>query len=83
MTAQYYTAGQTSHPGAADHGWAIIYDATPGGKDNGDGTRSFSMIFPVLLVSDYTAEPEEFAKIVAETLNAARASEDETRKVSP
>ena len=75
MTDKHFTAEKTSHPLAAEHRWAIVYDKTPGGRDNGDGTRSFSMRFPVLLLTDYVDNPEEVAKDVAKALNEALAKE--------
>lgn len=71
---KHFTAERTSHPQAADHGWAVTYNATPGGRDNGDGSRSYSMIFPVLVLTDYVAEPEAVAKSVAKALNDAKAN---------
>jgi len=75
MTKEYYTAERTAHPSVADHGWAIVYDPTPGGKINADGTRSFSLRFPCLLLTDYIDDPESVAKSVADALNAARKNE--------
>jgi hypothetical protein len=68
---QHWTAEQTAHPDAKNDRWAIIYDATPGGRDNGDGTRSFSMRFPALLLSDCVSDPEASARSIADELNAA------------
>jgi hypothetical protein len=45
-TAHHWTAEQTAHPDAKADRWAIIYDPTPGGRDNGDGTRSYGLRFP-------------------------------------
>jgi hypothetical protein len=73
---QHFTAETTAHPKAADHRWAIVYDATPGGRDNGDGTRSYSLRFPILLLTDYVHDPEIVAKSVAKALNEARMRED-------
>ncbi|MDO5658325.1 MAG: hypothetical protein Q4G36_08385 [Paracoccus sp. (in: a-proteobacteria)] len=70
---KHWTAERTAHPSAADHKWAIIYDPTPGGRDNGDGTRSYSMRFPALLVSDLVDEPKKAALEIADMLNRAEA----------
>ena len=74
---KHFTAEKTCHPQAADHGWAVVYDATPGGRDNGDGTRSFALRFPILLLADYVDDPEEVAMSVAKALNEAKAREDQ------
>ena len=66
---QNWSAETTAHPQGADHKWALIYDATPGGRDNGDGTRSYSMRFPVLLLSDYVDNPAKVAQDLADILN--------------
>lgn len=76
MGEQHFRAERTAHPQAAEHRWAIIYNPTPGGRDNGDGTRSYAWECPVLLLSDYVGEPEQFALSVADALNAAGARED-------
>lgn len=73
---EYFTAETTAHPSAADHRWAVVYDATPGGRDNGDGSRSYALRFPVLLLTDYVDEPEAVAKSVAKALNEAKAREE-------
>ena len=72
----YFVAERTAHPKRAEHGWCIVHDPTPGGRQNPDGTRSFSLRFPVLLLTDYVENPEEVAKSVADALNEARALED-------
>ena len=73
---QHFTVETTAHPQAADHCLAIVYDATPGGRDNGDGTRSYSLRFPILLLTDYVHDQESVAKSVAKALNEARMRED-------
>lgn len=75
--AQFWTAEQTSHPDAKADRWALVYDPTPGGKDNGDGTRTYSMRFPALLLADLVAEPEKTAREIAEMLNEAEAARRE------
>lgn len=76
-TRNHWTAEQTSHPAAKADRWALIYDPTPGGRDNGDGTKSFSLRFPALLISDLVAEPEKAAREIADMLNRA---EEQTRQ---
>ncbi|MAB70291.1 MAG: hypothetical protein CMH91_15330 [Oceanicaulis sp.] len=65
----HWTAEQTADPDAENDRWAIYYDPTPGGRDNGDGTRSFSLRFPALLISRLVADPETAAREIAEKLN--------------
>lgn len=72
---EYFVAEKTAHRKAAEHRWAIIYDGPPGGRVNRDGTRSLSMRFPVLLLTDLVADPESVAKSVATALNEAKARE--------
>lgn len=72
--AEHWTAEQTAHPHAKNDRWAIIYDPTPGGRDNGDGTRSYSLRFPALLISDLVSEPEKAAQEMAELLNLGEAA---------
>ena len=72
----YFTAERTAHPNAAEHRWAIVYDPTPGGRKNADGTRSFAMRFPAFLLTDYVSDPEAVAKSAVDALNRARALED-------
>lgn len=69
-TPQHWTAEQTAHPDAKNDRWAIVYDPTPGGRDNGDGKKSFSMRFPALLISDCVSDPEASALVIASELNA-------------
>jgi hypothetical protein len=66
---QHWKASRTVAPQAAEHGWAITYDATPGGRDNGDGTRSYSLIFPALLLYEHIEDPEGTAHRIADALN--------------
>lgn len=80
MTVEQFSAERTAHPKAAEHRWAVIYDPTPGGKLNEDGSRSFALRFPVLLLTDYVAEPEKVAKSVASALNEARLREDASKE---
>lgn len=75
MSAQHWTAEQTAHPDAKADRWAIVYNPTPVGRDNGDGTRSYSMRFPALLISDLVSDPEAAARDIAGELNAAPRTE--------
>ena len=70
-TKTKWTAEQTAHPDAKADRWAIVYDPTPGGKDNGDGTRSYSFRFPALFISDLVDDPEQAAQEIAALLNKA------------
>jgi hypothetical protein len=79
MKPQYFNAEKTAHPNAAEHHWAIVYDPTPGGKPIDGGGRSYSLRFPVLLLTDYVAEPEAVAASVAKALNEAKWREDEAK----
>ena len=49
--------------------WVLRYDPTPGGKKNPDGSKSFSMNFPALQLTDWVGEPEKIAPKLAVTLN--------------
>lgn len=72
MTAAHWKAERTAHPGAkGGEGWELVYDPTPGGRKNEDGTTSFSLRFPALLLSEYVAEPEKVAHAIADMLNRA------------
>jgi hypothetical protein len=51
-------------------GWVLIYDRTPNGVKNEDGTTSFSLRFPALVLTDWISEPEIAAKELATQLNA-------------
>lgn len=75
---QHWTAEQTAHPDAKADRWALIYNPTPGGKDNGDGTRSYSLRFPALLISDLCADPQKVAEEITEMLNEAEAARKAT-----
>lgn len=66
-----WTAEQTAHPEAEGDRWALIHDPTPGGIDNGDGTRTFKLRFPALLLPAYIDEPEDTAKMFAKMMNEA------------
>lgn len=67
----HWTAEQTAHQQATADRWAIIHDPTPGGKKNADGSTTFSLRFPALLICDLVSEPEAVAKELADYLEAA------------
>ncbi len=48
--------------------YAVHYEAAP--RRNADGTTTYSMIAPTLIVSAYMSEPKKIAIRVAELLNA-------------
>lgn len=70
----HWKAEQTSHPDAKADRWALVYDPTPGGKRNDDGTTTYSLRFPALLISDLVSEPDKVAHEIAEMLNEAEAA---------
>lgn len=51
-------------------GWIIRYHPTPEGKKNEDGSTTYSLSFPALVMSDWVNEPERAAKDIAAELNA-------------
>lgn len=65
----HWTAERTAHPDAKANRWAIVYDPTPGGKKNEDGSTSYNLRFPALLISDYVNDPEMAARDIANALN--------------
>ncbi|MEO1797727.1 MAG: hypothetical protein AAFR53_12045 [Pseudomonadota bacterium] len=73
-TLPKWKAEKTNSPQAATHRWALVYDPSPGGRDNADGTRSFSMRFPALLLYEGLTDPEKAAHELAEMLNQAEAT---------
>lgn len=64
MTETTWTAEQTRN------GWGLRYNPTPGGKLNADGTRSFSLSFIAIELTDMVGEPETAARDLARELNA-------------
>lgn len=49
--------------------WALVYDATPGGVRNDDGTTTYSARIPALIISEYVANPEKTAAELAAKMN--------------
>lgn len=70
---EHFKAEKTASPQAAEHGWSVTYDPTPGGRKNDDGTTSYSLRFPALILSEYLEDPEKIANEVANILNKAKA----------
>ena len=54
-----------------DDQWRIRF--SPPVKDNGDGTKSFGLSFPLLHVTDWPADPDVVARAVADVLEENRA----------
>lgn len=73
MMDQFWTAEQTAHPYAKADRWASIYNPTPGGKKHDEGTTSFSLRFPALLICDIVSDPKTVAHDIAQMLNEAEA----------
>lgn len=71
----HWTAEQTASPQAADHRWAVVYDPTPGGRLNADGSKTYSLRFPALILYEGLSEPENVAREIAEKLNKTEQSE--------
>ena len=76
---QHWTAERTAHPDARAGGWALVYDPTPGGRKNEDGSTSYSLRFPALLISDCVSEPEMAAREIATALNRSTPADREDR----
>ena len=71
MSGQHWTAEPTSYrpSGEADETWALVCDATPNGRKNADGTTSYSMRIPALIISEYVSDPDQVAADFAGKLN--------------
>jgi hypothetical protein len=71
-TKPHFTVESNGNYGRRNSGtssWLIRYDPTPGGKVKPDGSRSFGMNFPVLVATDFLADPEPTLQKVADILN--------------
>lgn len=68
---KHWSAEPSSYRMSREHDdiWALVYDPTPGGRKNDDGTTTYSMRFPALVLSEYVAEPEKVASDLARSLN--------------
>lgn len=68
---QCFKASTTAYPRRFEQGdgptWAIHYQAPP--RNNGDGTTTISLNFPVLIVTALPAEPQALAEKAARILN--------------
>lgn len=51
-------------------GWGIRYSPTPGGILKPDGSRTYSLSFIALEITDMVSEPESAATAIARELNA-------------
>lgn len=49
---------------------ALVYDPTPGGRENADGSTTYSVRFPALILTEYVSDPETIAAKLAVELNA-------------
>ncbi|MBL3569909.1 hypothetical protein BV509_00980 [Rhodovulum sulfidophilum] len=70
-TPQVWSAEKNACCDINGDGWALVWDKIPGGRKNDNGTITFSVRFPMLLASEYLAEPERSMKALADALNAA------------
>jgi hypothetical protein len=60
---------------------ALVYDPTPGGRKNEDGTTSFSMRFPALILSEYVSDQQVAAQKIADELNSFASSQAEIERL--
>jgi hypothetical protein len=56
--------------------WAVHYQAPPK-RNEAEGTTSFSLNFPTLIVTGYLAEPQKIAEKVARILEEHWSDDDE------
>ena len=61
---------------------ALVYDPTPGGRKNEDGTTTHSLRFPALILTDIVSDQENVAKKLAAELNAFPDMLDALKKVN-
>lgn len=68
----HWSAEPSSYRMSREHDdiWALVYDPTPGGRKNEDGTTSYSMRFPALVLVEYVEGPEKVASDLARRLNS-------------
>ncbi len=74
-TPQEWSAERTACRDLPDTVWAIVWDKTPGGRKNADGTTNYSLRIPVLLGTDWMASPEDGVTQIADMLNFAERAE--------
>lgn len=82
MTDKHWTAEPSALTEPHEDGWALFYNATPSGKMNADGSKSFSMIIPALLISEICGSPEALANQVADALNGAMEVEEKDARIA-
>lgn len=71
IRAQNWTARETAYRmPTVFKTMALHYDPTPGGRRNDDGTTSYSLVFPALLLTDIVSDQENVAQKIADELNA-------------
>ena len=72
MSNQHWFSEPTSYrmPRSCKNAIALYYDPTPNGRENADGSVSFSMRFPALMLTEYVSEPAKIAQGLAVRLNA-------------
>lgn len=51
--------------------WGLRYDPTPGGRKNADGSTSYSLAIPALLLTENVGDLEDAAVRIAGALNEA------------
>lgn len=69
--AEHWTAEPSSYRMSPDEmPIALVYNPTPGGEKNIDGTTSFGLRMPALILTEWVADPEETAADIARKLNS-------------
>jgi len=73
MSDKHWEARPTSYKAFKDHQpIALFYDPAPGGKRNDDGTTSYSLVFPALILTDIVSDQEKVANQLADELNLVK-----------
>lgn len=81
MSETKWTAEPNSYAnGEGMSGWAILYNPTPGGRKNDDGSTSYSLSVPALILPDLIEDPEITATAIAGALNR---DDDPKRTAAP
>lgn len=70
MTDHWHVSNTSYRPARGFKPLALCYDPTPGGKKNDDGTTTFSLVFPALLLTEIVSDQEKVALSIATELNA-------------
>jgi hypothetical protein len=83
MSGNHWAAELTSYRPSEDAPdfVALVYDPTPGGRKNEDGTTSFSMRFPALILSEYVSEQQVAAQKIVDELNAYASNQAEIERL--